>query len=63
MIRDIYHNPFDAGETEEVRRHPVARMFARVAAMENGEVVIGDTEGGETLRVHIDKDENKSMQW
>ena len=38
MIRDVCHSPFDTGETDEVRRHPVARMFVRVAAIENGEI-------------------------
>ena len=61
MINAIHHNPFDEGEREEVRRHPVARMFVRVAAMENGEVVLGDQEAGEALRVNIDKDEIKAM--
>ena len=42
MIRNLYNNPFDAGEEDAVRRHPVARLFARVAAMENGEVIMGD---------------------
>ena len=44
-----------------MRRHPVARMFARVAALEGGEVVLGQKDEGEALRVCIERDEIKAM--
>ena len=48
MIKNI--NPFDAGEEDVVRRHPIiARLFARVAAIENGEVIIRNEKRGRAV--------------
>ena len=61
LVDKVYTNPMDAGEEHVVREHVVARLFARVAALEDGTVYMGNATEGERLQVLIDREERKAL--
>ena len=59
LIRIVHMDPLDAGDRRDVRRHKIACMFARVAAIERGNLNVGSE--GDDVRIDIDADEEKAM--
>ena len=60
ILEEVSKNQMDASESNEVREHTIARLFARTPVLELGRGQVGHTQS-ERLNIVIDKDEIECM--